>query len=62
MKMAFKDSFGIWRENTFMHKSSNACSTLKQLMGKAFREIANSYGVQNINCPLTPVKNLFFLH
>ncbi|XP_022182516.1 uncharacterized protein LOC111042276 [Myzus persicae] len=54
IKMAFKDSYGIWRENVFMHKSPKACSTLKKLLGKAWNAIANGYGITKVDCPLLP--------
>lgn len=60
--MAFKDSYGIWRENVFMHKSPKACSTLKKLLGKAWNAIANGYGITKVDCPLLPVNTYIFLH
>jgi len=58
--MALKDSSGIWKENVYMHKSPNGCSTLKQLFGKAWRELVHGYGFPSVNCPIPPVKTYFF--
>ncbi|CAI6349846.1 unnamed protein product [Macrosiphum euphorbiae] len=54
MKMALKDSYGIWKENLYIHKSPNACSTVKQLLGKAWPEIIHGYGFPTVNCPIPP--------
>jgi len=60
IKMALKDSFGIWKENVYMHKSPNACSTVKQLLGKAWPDLIHGYGYPTVNCPIPPVRTYFF--
>ncbi|XP_029342257.1 uncharacterized protein LOC115033581 [Acyrthosiphon pisum] len=54
MKMALKDSSGVWKENVFIHKSPNACSSLKRLFGKGWPELIHGYGYPTINCPIPP--------
>jgi len=56
MKMSLKDSFGIWRENAFVTKFPNACSTLKQLMGNIWTTYKHSFGFKNTDCPIPQVK------
>lgn len=56
IKIALKDSFGIWKEDVLMYKSPNACSTVKQLLGKAWSEIINGYDFQSVDCPILSVK------
>ncbi|XP_060869587.1 uncharacterized protein LOC132944321 [Metopolophium dirhodum] len=52
IKMALKDSFGIWKENVYVHKLPNACSTVKQLLGKAWPEMIHGFGYPSVNCPI----------
>ncbi|XP_060834898.1 uncharacterized protein LOC132917918 [Rhopalosiphum padi] len=54
MKMAFKDSSGSWRENAFMHKALNACTSTKLLLGSVWTTFVNGFGSQNTNCPILP--------
>jgi len=56
MKMALKDSFGRWKENVFVTKSPNACSSLKQLMGNIWTAFKHGSGFKNADCPIPPVK------
>jgi len=53
--MAEKDSFGRWKENAYMQKSPNACSSLKTLMGKSWTPFLSGVGIQDTNCPILPV-------
>ncbi|KAF0747426.1 Uncharacterized protein FWK35_00028452 [Aphis craccivora] len=52
--MAEKDSFGRWKENAYMQKSPNACSSLKTLMGKSWTPFLSGVGIQDTNCPILP--------
>ncbi|KAE9537505.1 hypothetical protein AGLY_006528 [Aphis glycines] len=54
IKLAEKDSFGKWKENAYMHKSPNACSSLKTLMGNSWTPFLNGAGFQDTNCPILP--------
>jgi len=56
MKMALKDSFGRWKENVFVTKSPNACSSLKKLMGNIWTAFKHGSGFKNADCPIPPVK------
>jgi hypothetical protein len=60
MKIAIKDSFGRWKENTYMQKIPNACSSMKKLLGNGWTTFVNSAGSQNTICPILPVKKLIF--
>ncbi|XP_015369653.1 PREDICTED: uncharacterized protein LOC107165776 [Diuraphis noxia] len=51
---ARRSADGIWKENTFIHKLSKACSTLRYLMGEQWSRIAYEVGVQNATCPIPP--------
>jgi len=55
IKFAEKDSFGKWKENVYMHKSPNACSSFKTLMGNSWTAFLNGAGFQDTNCPIPPV-------
>ncbi|XP_022161652.1 uncharacterized protein LOC111027554 [Myzus persicae] len=54
MYMAPKDSFGNWKENVYMHKVSNACSSLKKLVGNAATSFIHGLGLKSANCPVLP--------
>lgn len=54
--MALKDSFGRWKENAFVTKLPNACSTLKQIMGGIWTAFKVGAGFKNTDCPIPPVK------
>ncbi|XP_060847286.1 uncharacterized protein LOC132926879 [Rhopalosiphum padi] len=52
VKIALKDSTGKWKENSFMHKWPNACSTLKQITGNAWTDMIYGLGFNHTNCPI----------
>ncbi|XP_060847262.1 uncharacterized protein LOC132926864 [Rhopalosiphum padi] len=54
IKLALKDAFGKWRENSFMQKWPRACSTFKQIMGNAWPVFSKALGLINTNCPIPP--------
>ncbi|XP_026808080.1 uncharacterized protein LOC113550424 [Rhopalosiphum maidis] len=54
MKIAEKDSFGRWKENTYMQKIPNACSSMKKLLGNSWTAFMNGAGSQNTICPILP--------
>jgi hypothetical protein len=58
--MSLKDSNGRWRENSFFQKWPKACSTFKQLLGKAWPVFSKGLGLINTNCPIHPVKIYIF--
>ncbi|XP_050057700.1 uncharacterized protein LOC114123685 [Aphis gossypii] len=52
MRLAFKDSFGQWKENQFVFKSPKACSTLKEILGNAWTAYTLGIGFPSTNCPI----------
>jgi len=56
MRLAFKDSFGQWKENKFVFKSPKACSTLKEILGNAWTAFTHGSGFPSTKCPIRPVK------
>ncbi|XP_027842577.2 uncharacterized protein LOC126550058 [Aphis gossypii] len=54
MRLAFKDSFGQWKENHFVYKSPKACSTLKEIFGNAWTAFTIGSGFPSTNCPIRP--------
>lgn len=52
---ALRGADGIWKENTFVHKSPKACSALRNLMGDEWARVMYGLGVNNATCPIPPV-------
>ncbi|XP_060835152.1 uncharacterized protein LOC132918085 isoform X2 [Rhopalosiphum padi] len=52
VKIAMKDAYGSWKENSLMHKWQNACSTLKQFAGNIWTASLYGLGINHTNCPL----------
>jgi len=56
MKMALKDTSGIWKENAFTHKTPKACSSFKTAMGNMWTPFIHGAGFKETDCPILPVK------
>eukprot|EP00102_Acyrthosiphon_pisum_P020686 XP_016657896.1 PREDICTED: uncharacterized protein LOC100572166 isoform X2 [Acyrthosiphon pisum] len=54
LNFAMKDADGHWKENTYIHKSPNACSSFRNLMGTEWTKIMNGLGVKKATCPIPP--------
>ncbi|XP_060834734.1 uncharacterized protein LOC132917818 [Rhopalosiphum padi] len=52
LKMALKDSSGRWKENLYMQKWPNACSSLKKIIGNTWTAFVYGLGINHTNCPL----------
>lgn len=52
--MALRDPSGEWKSNTFVHKLSNACSALKNVLGNAWPSFTQGFGVTH-DCPIPAV-------
>ncbi|XP_050526763.1 uncharacterized protein LOC126897290 [Daktulosphaira vitifoliae] len=51
LNMAVLDKIGGWKDNAFVYDKSNACSTLKYLMGNVWKPFVNSMNITNYSCP-----------
>jgi len=52
---ALRGTDGIWKENTFIHKSPKACSAFRNLMGNEWTKVMYGLGINNATCPIPPV-------
>ncbi|XP_027842584.2 uncharacterized protein LOC114123718 [Aphis gossypii] len=51
---SFKDENGNWKDNTLYHKSPNACSSFRRLMGTTWTTVMDGLGFKNATCPILP--------
>ncbi|CAI6361769.1 unnamed protein product [Macrosiphum euphorbiae] len=51
---AMKGADGHWKENTFIHKSPNGCSSIRNLLGTEWTKVMSGMGVKNATCPIPP--------
>lgn len=61
INIAMRDSFGKWKDNTFIQKSPKACSTLKQGYGNSWNKYLKNFGIKNNTCPIAPVRTFFYI-
>lgn len=59
--MAIQDPVSGWKENVYLHKIPNACSTFKLTMGNEWNSVKDGFGMSNNNCPLPKVIQIIFL-
>jgi len=59
--MALKDASGIWKENSFTHKTPKACSSFKKAMGNTWTAFMHGIGFKKTDCPILPVKKIKLL-
>lgn len=55
--MAVKDSIGGWKDNAYILRTPNTCTTVKKLMGPAVLMVIQNFGLSE-NCPVVPVNIL----
>jgi len=49
MNLALRDSFGSWKENIYIHKTPNACTSIKKLIGNAATAFAHGFGLKSLS-------------
>lgn len=59
INVSFKDPTKGWIENLYQQKSPKACTSVKRLMGKAYKKFLAGFGLYNTTCPIPTVSKTY---